>query len=1263
MGDELSIVSMNVRGLGDAKKRRDVFNWLRKQDCSIICLQDTHTVDRLERIWETEWGYKAMFCSFRGDSRGTAILFCNNFEFRLHKVKKDPGGNYIALDMEALNMRFTLINIYGPNRDSPDFYREISETTLDFGNSSVIMCGDWNLVQNYELDCYGYLHRNNPQARQQVLNIKQDFELLDPWRQNNEDKRSYTWRSSIGGIKQARLDFFLISADFYSQLLKSAIKPGYRTDHSVCFLKLGHKKQARGRGFWKLNTSLLRDTEYVRLVKEGITATLQQYAIPGENIDDKAVKLTIDDQLFWEMLKIEIRGITIPYSSRKKAKNEEEEKLLNIQIANQEREIDQNPSEQLNKELGELKEKLEKLREPKIRAIMLRSKVRWVEHGEKPTKYFCSLEKRNFTSRTISLVDTGKEIKTEPTAILTEIKAFYQTLYSRKLDKIEEHEGFFLDGHNIPQISAEDRELCEAPITETEIQTALKHMKNNKSPGSDGFPCEFYKFFWKDLGHFMYRSFQQSFRDGQLSITQRQGVITCLPKGEKPRQFLKNWRPITLLNTDYKIISSVIANRLKTVLPHVISSTQKGFLKGRYIGENTRLVYDIIQYLENTDQRGLLLLVDFEKAFDSLEWEYIDRMIKAFNFGKNLLGWVKTFYKNASSCVINNGHFSEFFNLEKGCRQGDPLSPYLFIMAIEPLAVRIKNSNINGIKVGTVEHVIGQYADDTFILMDGTEQSFRATMGIFERFRCCSGLKMNVDKTKAVWLGAGARDRSPICSDLNVQWSRGFELLGIKFIVDNMKDCVAANLKDILVKITRLLNSYKKRNLTLVGKVTVIKTLAVSKLIHVFSVLPSPNNSVVKKMNEMFTEFIWNSKTGKVNRNLLAQDKLTGGLKLTHIATLIEALKIKWVKDILEQKEGWADIFKHCAGSQYNDGMWQLDEKSLIILKKKVSNFNPFWADMIGAWAKLVKAFNNPEDVINYSFENAWYITNKNLKRLQPTLNRKGIHLIRDLLDEQGAPLQYRDFKLKYDLNINFIDYMSLIKSVPKEWCHLIRNTANLQRGGSRELPVITNLKKTDKTCRWAYKELVMTLKVKQPYKEKWAERLNDIGEDEWLYIHSMPFKCTKNTKLQSFQYKVVHNILATQKTLLQYKLSTSDLCTFCEEATETIQHLLFSCPYTRQCWSDLETWLRPILEITDLVMEKHILLGSFQECIVDLIFIVSKYSIYISKLKGERPKLDSIKRALKQEYTVEREIAKRDARQQEKFNTRWGNLPALLEN
>lgn len=210
---------------------------------------------------------------------------------------------------------------------------------------------------------------------------------------------------------------------------------------------------------------------------------------------------------------------------------------------------------------------------------------------------------------------------------------------------------------------------------------------------------------------------------------------------------------------------------------------------------------------------------------------------------------------------------------------------------------------------------------------------------------------------------------------------------------------------------------------------------------------------------------------------------------------------------------------------------------------------------------------------------------------------------------------------------------------------------------------MITNLKKTDKTCRWAYKELVMTLKVKQPYKEKWAERLTDIGEDEWLYIHSMPFKCTKNTKLQSFQYKVVHNILATQKTLLQYKLSTSDLCTFCEEATETIQHLLFSCPYTRQCWSDLETWLRPILEITDLVMEKHILLGSFQECIVDLIFIVSKYSIYISKLKGERPKLDSIKRALKQEYTVEREIAKRDARQQEKFNTRWGNLPALLEN
>ena len=150
-------------------------------------------------------------------------------------------------------------------------------------------------------------------------------------------------------------------------------------------------------------------------------------------------------------------------------------------------------------------------------------------------------------------------------------------------------------------------------------------MKNNKSPGSDGFSVEFFKFFYKDIIVFIRRAINEGYRLGKLSVTQTQGIITCIPKGDKSREFLKNWRPITLLNVIYKIASDCIAERLKTVLSKLISSDQTGFISGRYIGENTRLIYDIMNYTDEFNIPGLLLIIDFEKAFDTISREFIKK--------------------------------------------------------------------------------------------------------------------------------------------------------------------------------------------------------------------------------------------------------------------------------------------------------------------------------------------------------------------------------------------------------------------------------------------------------------------------------------------------------------------------------------------------------------------------------------------------------------------------------------------------------------
>lgn len=214
---------------------------------------------------------------------------------------------------------------------------------------------------------------------------------------------------------------------------------------------------------------------------------------------------------------------------------------------------------------------------------------------------------------------------------------------------------------------------------------------------------------------------------------------------------MKNWRPITLLNVIYKIASGCIAERLKTVLSKLISSDQTGFIKGRYIGENTRLIYDIMHYTDEKNIPGLLLITDFEKAFDTISWDCIRRVLTFFNFGDSIKHWVSVFYNDITSTVIQSGFLSDFFQVKRGCRQGYPLSPYIFLLCAEILSLLLKqDNNVKGIKIGDTEYILTQFADDTTLLLDGSDQSFEATMKTLSIFANISGLKINKSKTRAV---------------------------------------------------------------------------------------------------------------------------------------------------------------------------------------------------------------------------------------------------------------------------------------------------------------------------------------------------------------------------------------------------------------------------------------------------------------------------------------------------------------------------------
>lgn len=238
------------------------------------------------------------------------------------------------------------------------------------------------------------------------------------------------------------------------------------------------------------------------------------------------------------------------------------------------------------------------------------------------------------------------------------------------LEEYDLHED--LNDQNIRKLSNEESGSLEGYISLKEAAEALYNMKSNKSPGSDGITSEFFKVFWKNIGIFVVRSINYAYEHNLFSITQRLGIITYLPKGDKSKHLLKNWKPISLLNTVYKIASGSIANRIKKYLVKIIHPDQTGFIQGRNIAENIKPLYDIMQYREEEKIPGLFLLVDFEKAFDSVSWSFLKKSLRYFNFGESIRKRVSNFYSNITSAVNQGGNISDTFCLYRGCRQGDP---------------------------------------------------------------------------------------------------------------------------------------------------------------------------------------------------------------------------------------------------------------------------------------------------------------------------------------------------------------------------------------------------------------------------------------------------------------------------------------------------------------------------------------------------------------------------------------------------------------
>ena len=346
-----------------------------------------------------------------------------------------------------------------------------------------------------------------------------------------------------------------------------------------------------------------------------------------------------------------------------------------------------------------------------------------------------------------------------------------------------------------------------------------------------------------------------NFREyNKLNESQLGGIITCIPKGDKIRNELKNWRPITLLNSTYKLSSAILANCLKQDLNKLIYTDQKGFVKDRFIGENIRLTYDIIDHCNKNKINGLIVLIDYEKAFDSINWDFITKTLKLFNIGDNIIQWITSLQVNSYSHIVQNGNMSKKVLLHRGCRQGDPVSPYIFVLAAEIMAAAIReNADIKGINIFEREQKISLYADDTMLYLAAQEKSLNQALSTLQEFKLISGLKINIEKTKIIKIGAWGDSRTTFCQEFFLIWTTDFTSLGITFDTDNMNRITEINSTKI----------WTPRLLTPLGKITIIKSLLISKFTHILLSLPSPKSEKMAEIEKTFQNFLWGSKPRK----------------------------------------------------------------------------------------------------------------------------------------------------------------------------------------------------------------------------------------------------------------------------------------------------------------------------------------------------------------------------------------------------------------
>lgn len=842
----LKVVSYNVKGLHSPIKRKKILNQLRKINCQIAFLQETHLPDIEHEKLKKSWANEVFYSSHQsGRKRGVSILIHRQVNFSPNLVYKDSEGRFILVNGSIDGIQISLMNIYAPNEDTPGFISKIFTTILQHSTGILLLGGDFNCVMSQFIDRQPPSKASTPRMSKRLKHLSIESGLVDVWRSKYPKTRDFTFYSNRHS-SYSRIDLFFTPKSEIHRIVDIKILPITLSDHAPLELMwdLGHRPTTKQ---WRLNASFLNDKDFLKLIKTEL-----------KNYLDTNVSPEISPLILWDCAKVYIRGCIISFASAKKKRREAKQIDLEDKIKKLEQQHKRTPTSCIFDTLKQARRDLNTLLTEKIEGNLRFTNQKYYENGNRASRLLALRLKKQQSSNIVHKLQYNNSSFTTPDEIAQKFAEFYKSLYSNTDTCTDDRElAQFLKDIKVQELSQSMGKQLDEPIRKSEIEQVISNLKNNKSPGPDGYINEFYKTFKEMISPLLLQFYHHALQTGTMAPSWTEATIVVIHKEGKDPIKCESYRPISLLNTDLRILTAILARRVNRVITQIIHPDQTGFITGRNYGDNIRRLLNLVTHPEIHKEETMILSLDAQKAFDRVSWKYLLQTLKRFKFGPSFIKWIQTLYSNPQAAVKVNRSLSDRFVLERGCRQGCSLSPLLFNICIEPLAQLIRdNINIKGLTISGEHHKLSLYADDVLLYLTKPATTIPHLKNLISTYGFFSGYKVNVDKTTAIDISGNIAQSVKLQSGF--KWPKdGFRYLGIQIPL-TLKNLYNTNYKPMIQNISRDLDRWTTLPLSLLGRIESVRMNILPKLLYLIQMLPIDIPKLTfDKLDRLISKFIW----------------------------------------------------------------------------------------------------------------------------------------------------------------------------------------------------------------------------------------------------------------------------------------------------------------------------------------------------------------------------------------------------------------------